>query len=108
MWLMLQQDDPEDYVVATGTCHTVRDFATMAFREAGIELVWKGKGIDEVGIDAKSGKNRIVVDKRYYRPTEVSVLVGDASKAAQKLGWRPKTLTPDLVKLMVTHDLEYA
>jgi len=106
MWLMLQQDTPDDYVVATGTCWTVRDFASMAFKAAGIDLIWKGEHEHEVGIDRKTGKTRVAVDPRHYRPIDVQVLLGDPAKAAKKLGWQARTLTPDLVKIMMKHDLE--
>ena len=108
MWLMLQQDEPDDYVLATGRTTTIRDFATMAFREAGFELRWEGKGAGEKGIDAKSGKVLVAVDPTYYRPTEVELLQGDATKARTKLGWAPKHTLEELVKDMVKHDLAEA
>jgi GDPmannose 4,6-dehydratase len=108
MWLILQQDKPDDYVIATGENHSVREFATLAFKEAGVNIEWAGKGIDEKGIDKKTGKILVEVDTRYFRPAEVDVLIGDPSKAVNKLGWNPgKTSFNNLVKIMVQHDLEY-
>lgn len=107
MWLMMQQDKPEDYVIATGQTHTVREFAELAFREAGIELAWKGEGISEKGVDKKTGRVLIEIDPKYFRPTEVEFLLGDPSKAVKKLGWNPnKTAFEDLVKIMVAHDMK--
>ncbi|MCK4225937.1 GDP-mannose 4,6-dehydratase [candidate division WOR-3 bacterium] len=106
MWLMLQQDAPDDYIIATGEAHTVREFTEEAFRRIDVELEWLGKGDDEVGRDAKTGKVLVEVDPRYFRPTEVDYLVGDASKARQKLGWQAKTTFRELVKIMVESDLE--
>jgi GDPmannose 4,6-dehydratase len=108
MWLMLQHDKPEDFVIATGETHTVREFATLAFKEAGIELEWQGKGIEEKGIDKKTGKVLVEVDPRYFRPAEVDLLLGDPTKAKTLLGWNPtKTSFEDLVKIMVKHDMEF-
>lgn len=108
MWLMLQTDEPDDFVVATGETHTVREFCQIAFREAGIELRWEGDGVNEKGIDTSTGKVRIEVDSQYFRPTEVDILLGDPSKAKTKLGWNPtKTNFEELVKLMVKSDMEY-
>ena len=106
MWLMLQQDRPDDYILATGKNHTVREFAELAFYTLGIEIEWQGKNENEVGIDTKSGKKIIRVDKSYYRPTEVKHLLGDASKAKEKLGWEPKTRFKDLVRMMTNEDLK--
>lgn len=106
MWLILQQDTPEDYVIAMGEMHSVREFVERAFAEIGVTITWSGNGIDEKGYDAATGTLRVTVDPRYYRPTEVDLLIGDASKAAQKLNWKPKTSFNDLVKLMVTSDLQ--
>lgn len=106
MWLMLQQPEPDDYVLATGEMHTVREFAELAFREIDVELEWVGKGRDEKGIDKKTGAVRVVIDPMYYRPTEVDLLLGDPSKAREKLGWTAKTKLPELVKIMVAADLE--
>jgi len=108
MWLMLQQEKPDDYVVATGVTTSVRDFITMAFREAGIELEWKGEGIDEKGLDRATGRVLVEIDPRYFRPAEVDLLIGDPSKAIAKLGWKPVITLPELVKMMVNSDLEKA
>jgi len=105
MWLMLQQDKPEDFVIATGVTHTVRHFCELAFKEAGIELEFKGDGEKEVGVDKKDGRVLISVDKAYFRPTEVELLIGDASKAEKKLGWKPKYTLAQMVKEMVESDL---
>ncbi len=104
MWRMLQQDKPDDYVLATGETHTVREFAEKAFRRAGIELVWTGKGVNEKGICKKTGKELVVVDERYFRPTEVDLLLGDPSKAERELRWRRKTDFDALVSGMVESD----
>ena len=108
MWLMLQQDKPDDYVMATGVTTTVRDFITMAFKEVGITLRWEGKGIDEKGIDTETGKVLVEIDPRYFRPTEVELLIGDPTKAYKALGWKPKVQLPELVKMMVENDLNLA
>jgi len=108
MWLMLQQDEPDDYVMATGVTTTVRDFCIAAFGRAGIELRFEGEGVDERGIDAETGKTLIEVDPHYFRPTEVDMLLGDASKAHEKLGWKPSTTLEELTALMVDSDLEEA
>jgi GDPmannose 4,6-dehydratase len=105
MWRILQQDQPDDYVLATGETHTVREFAERAFAEVGIELVWKGSGADEYGLDRKTDKILVEVDKNYFRPTEVDILVGDPTKAHQKLGWSHKTTFKELVAEMVAGDL---
>ncbi len=108
MWLILQQDEPEDYVIASGEMHTVREFCTMAFREAGIELRWEGEGVDEKGIDTATGRVLVEVDPKYFRPAEVEQLLGDPTKARTKLGWNPqKTSLAELVRIMVRHDMEY-
>ena len=107
MWLMLQHDRPEDFVVATGEMHTVREFCSLAFVEAGITLRWEGEGIDEKGIDAATGKVRVEVDPKYFRPAEVEQLLGDPTKARTLLGWNPrKTSFEELVRLMVRHDMK--
>jgi GDPmannose 4,6-dehydratase len=108
MWLILQHATPEDFVIATGEMHTVREFCTLAFQEIGITLEWKGKGIDEKGIDTKTGKTLVEVDKNYFRPTEVEQLQGNPAKAKKLLGWNP-TQTPftELVKRMARFDYEY-
>jgi GDPmannose 4,6-dehydratase len=105
MWLMVQQDAPDDYVLATGEAHTVREFATLAFAEAGRAIEWRGAGADEKGVDAKTGNVLIEVDPRYFRPTEVGRLRGDPAKARDVLGWRHKVGFADLVKEMVAADL---
>ena len=107
MWMILQQDKPEDFVIATGVQHTVREFATLAFRYAGIELRWEGEGIDEKGIDCKTGKTVVAVSEDFYRPTDVVNLWGDPTKAKTKLGWNPQTTSFDeLVRIMVAHDMQ--
>jgi GDPmannose 4,6-dehydratase len=108
MWLMLQQDRPDDYVVATGETHTVRDFCERAFRHAGIALQWEGEGVDEKGIDAATERVLIEVDPRYLRPTEVDLLLGNPAKARAVLGWQPKTSFQELVVLMVDGDMQLA
>lgn len=134
MWRMLQQEEPEDYVVATGEHHSVREFATRTARELGIDLRWEGQGVDEVGVVDSLDENRfnslcsslngngvahfssqlqpgdvlVRVDPRYFRPTEVETLLGDPSKAKNKLGWEPQTSFNELVREMVAHDLEQA
>jgi GDPmannose 4,6-dehydratase len=106
MWLMLRQKKPDDYVIATGEAHTVREFATEAFKNIGINIEWKEKGAKEKGIDKKTGKILVEVDPNYFRPTEVESLIGDASKAKKNLGWKPKVKFRELVKIMVEADLE--
>lgn len=107
MWLILQHDVPEDFVIATGEMHTVREFATLAFKEAGIELRWEGEGVDEKGIDVATGKILVEVDPKYFRPAEVEQLLGDPTKARTLLGWNPrKTSFGELVSIMVRHDME--
>lgn len=106
MWLMLQQDEPDDYVLATGVTTTVRTFAQWAFEDVGITLRWEGEGVDEKGYDAVTGRCLIEVDPRYFRPTEVDLLVGDASKARKVLGWTHETSARDLAREMVTADLD--
>jgi GDPmannose 4,6-dehydratase len=125
-WLMLQQDEPDDYVIATGEQHSVREFCELAFREAGMELEWRGEGVNEIGVDVTAGAGgavgvlgaagtggaagrvRVAVDPRYFRPTEVETLLGDPSKAREKLGWWPKTTFRELVAEMVRADLQLA
>ena len=106
MWLMLQQPEPDDYVLATGESHSVREFTEFAFAGVGRRLEWRGNGEDEVGVDAKTGEELVRVDRRYFRPTEVDDLVGDASKAHRKLGWRSETSFAELVTEMVKSDLK--
>ncbi len=107
MWLMLQQEEPDDFVIASGETHSVREFAEEAFSCVGIKLRWEGKGVDEKGIDAATGKVRVAVDPKYFRPAEVEVLRGDPSKAKKKLGWESKTSLKELVRIMVDYDLTY-
>ena len=107
MWLMLQHDTPEDFVIATGEYHSVREFCTLSFREADITLRWEGEGVDEKGIDAATGRVLVEVDPKYFRPTEVEQLLGDPTKARTLLGWNPhKTSFEELVRLMVAHDMK--
>lgn len=108
-WLILQQDEPDDYVIATGVQHTVREFTTLAFHYAGIELEWRGEGLDEKGYDKATGKMLVCVNKQWYRPTDVVNLWGDPTKARTKLGWNPqKTSYEDLCRIMTEHDLKLA
>ncbi len=106
MWRILQHDTPEDFVIATGENHSVREFATLAFREAGIELEWHGAGVDEKGVETKTGRVLVEIDPRYFRPTEVDFLLGDPSKAERLLGWKRKVTFEELVSRMVKYDLE--
>lgn len=109
MWLMLQYETPEDFVIATGKMHSVREFCTLAFREAGIELRWEGNGPNEKGVDVKTGKSLVEVDPNYFRPAEVELLLGDPTKAKTLLGWNPeKTSFEELIKIMVAHDMKFA
>jgi GDPmannose 4,6-dehydratase len=108
MWLMLQQTEPEDYVVATGETHSVREFAERSFARLGMQLRWQGTGVHEKGIDEKTGKIVIEIDPKYFRPTEVDLLLGDPSKAKAKLGWEPKVTFEGLVNMMVDADLKSA
>jgi GDPmannose 4,6-dehydratase len=105
MWLMLQQPEPDDYVLATGESHSVREFVERAFAHVDCMLEWRGRGVDEIGVDTKTGKVLVKIDPRYFRPTEVESLRGDASKAHQQLGWRPTVAFADLVREMVEEDL---
>ena len=108
MWLILQHDIPEDFVIATGEMHTVREFASLAFKEVGIELRWEGYGIVEKGIDTKNNKVLVEVDPKYFRPCEVEQLLGDPTKAKTLLGWNPtKTSFQELVKIMMEHDMRF-
>ena len=105
MWLMLQQDQPEDFVIATGETHTVREFIELAFKEINIEIVWSGAGIDEIGYDKQTSRVLVKIDPAYFRPTEVDLLLGDPTKARQKLGWIAKCKFAELTKIMVQADL---
>jgi len=105
MWLMLQQDEPEDFVIATGEMHSVREFVELAFGEIGIEIQWRGEGVDKVGVDAATRDVLVEIDPRYYRPTEVELLLGDPTKAKEKLGWKAEVRLRKLVKMMVDGDM---
>jgi GDPmannose 4,6-dehydratase len=105
MWLIVQQEKPDDYVLATGEMHTVRDFVEAAFSQIGCQIEWRGSGHDEQGIDTRSGKLLVAIDPRYFRPTEVDQLVGDATKAQQRLGWKPRYFFADIVREMVASDI---
>lgn len=105
-WLMLQQENPGDYVIATGENHTVREFAELAFNQVNIEIQWTGEGVDEKGVDTKTGKTLVEVDEKYFRPSEVEILLGDPSKAENELGWARNISFEDLVKGMVKYDLD--
>ncbi|MCK9622337.1 MAG: GDP-mannose 4,6-dehydratase [Methylobacter sp.] len=107
-WLMLQQEQPEDFVIATGVQYSVREFVTIAAKELGVEVRWEGKGVEEKGYDIETGKCIVQVDPRYFRPTEVETLLGDPTKARQKLGWTPQTTFHELVAEMVREDLKSA
>lgn len=108
MWLMLQHEEPEDFVIATGEYHTVREFATLAFQQVGIDLLWRGEGLNEQGICKKTGAVLVEVDAKYFRPAEVEQLLGDPTKAKTLLGWNPRqTSFPELVRIMVEHDRRF-
>ena len=107
-WLMLQQDKPEDFTISTGKQHSVREFIELAAKEVGIEISWSGKGINEVGVDKRTNNTIVRIDERYFRPTEVETLLGDSTKAKEKLKWTPKISFEDLVKEMIKSDLEEA
>ncbi|GHV54019.1 GDP-mannose 4,6-dehydratase [Synergistales bacterium] len=108
MWRILQYDKPDDFVIATGETHSVREFAEKAFRRAGMEIEWSGEGADEKGLDAKTGRVLIEIDPRYFRPTEVELLLGDPSKAERTLGWKRRVSFDELVRRMVDHDMNIA
>ncbi|MCW5649319.1 MAG: GDP-mannose 4,6-dehydratase [Ramlibacter sp.] len=107
MWAMLQQDAPDDYVIASGETHSVREFVEMAFAEVGVQIQWTGSGVDERGVDAKTGELRVEVDPRYFRPAEVDLLWGNPAKAQRQLGWRATTSVRELVRIMVQYDLQH-
>jgi GDPmannose 4,6-dehydratase len=107
MWLMMQQSNPDDFVLSTGKKITVREFTRMAFNRVGINITWEGEGIDEVGVCSETGKVLVEVDQKYFRPTEVDLLIGDSSKAKELLGWTPKYTVEELCNEMVDYDLEY-
>ena len=106
MWLMLQRDKPDDYVIATGESHSVKEFAKAAFRHADFNLVWEGEGLETRGIDTATGRNLIEVHPKYFRPLETESLLGDATKAKRELGWQPGTRFEQLVKIMVDADMK--
>ena len=108
MWRILQADEPDDFVLATNETHSIREFVEEAFMNLGEEIIWKGKGVDETGLIKSSGKEVIRIDPRYFRPTEVDLLVGNPAKAVEMLGWKPKTTFRELVKIMVASDFEKA
>ena len=106
MWMIAQAAIPDDYVLATGEAHSVRDFVELAFSHVGRQIVWRDSGVEEKGIDRKTGKELVLIDSRYFRPTEVDALLGDPGKAREKLGWRHRTSFKELVREMVEHDLK--
>ncbi len=106
MWLMLQQDKPDDYIVANGETHSVREFVDASCKELGFNIEWKGKGLEEAGINKKTGKVIIAIDKRFFRPSEVDKLLGDPSKTMKQLGWKPKVKFEELVKIMIKSDMK--
>jgi GDPmannose 4,6-dehydratase len=108
MWLMLQQEKPDDYIIATGVATSVREFITMAFSEVDVPIIWDGVGVNEKGIDDRTDKVIIEIDPIYFRPTEVDILIGDPSKAMKVLGWKPKVMLPELIKMMVKNDFMLA
>jgi len=102
---MLQAEEPDDYILATGETHSIREFVEESAKSLGYEIEWRGQGIDEKGVDKRTGKTIIEIDSNYFRPTEVDLLIGDATKAKEKLGWEPKIRFKELVEMMVEHDL---
>ncbi len=108
MWMMLQADTPSDYVIATGESHSVREFVEKAFQMVGVDIVWEGSGVDEIGIDANTGQTLIKIDERYFRPTEVEFLLGDPSRAKNELGWEPRITFERLVEIMIKEDIKEA
>jgi GDPmannose 4,6-dehydratase len=106
MWLMLQQEKPDDYILATGETHSIREFVEVVAKILGTDIAWEGQGLDEKGIDKNTGKTIIAIDPKYFRPAEVELLLGDASKAKEKLGWEPKVKFEELVKIMLEAELE--
>ena len=106
MWAILQQNKPDDYVLATGETRTVREFVEVAFAVANYRVAWKGEGVCEIGVDAKTGRTLVEIDPKYFRPTEVDILLGDSSKARDVLGWKPTVPFSELVKEMVAEDLK--
>ena len=106
MWSMLQQDQAEDFVIATGETHSVRSFVELSFKEIGVDIEWKGEGVNEKGYDMATGVLRVDVSEKYFRPTEVDLLLGNPAKAKAKLGWEPKTSMAELCKQMVASDID--
>jgi GDPmannose 4,6-dehydratase len=106
MWMMLQQELPDDFVIATNETHTIRELCEKAFKHIGIDLTWNGHGLEEKGVDRKSNKILVEVDPKYFRPAEVDLLIGDYTKAKEKLGWQPKIDFSSLVKIMMDYDLK--
>ena len=106
MWLMLQQDKPDDYVIATNETRTVREFVETAFQHVGIEVEWKGTGVDEIGVDKATGKTIVKVNPKFFRPAEVDILLGNPEKAEKTLGWEREISFSDLVERMVKNDME--
>lgn len=106
MWLMLQADEPDDFVIATNETRTVREFAETAFKHVGIDIEWKGEGVNETGVDKNSGKTVVKVNPKFFRPAEVELLLGNPAKAEEKLGWKREISFDELVRRMVTNDLE--
>ena len=106
MWRMLQQDEPEDFVLSTNECHSVREFVEKSFAIIGVDVKWRGQAESEVGFDAESGRVLVRVDPAYYRPTEVDLLLGDSTKARKRLGWKPTVGFDDLVKEMILADID--
>jgi GDPmannose 4,6-dehydratase len=106
MWMMLQQDAPDDYVLATNETHTVREFIEVASEKLGIDLEWRGEGVDEIGVDLNTGKTIIKIDPSYFRPAEVDLLIGNPAKAKRIMGWEPKVKFKQLVEMMVDADME--
>lgn len=106
MYAMMQQNSPDTYILATGQTHSIRDFVNLASKCAGFELVWRGEGLDEVGVDGKSGKVLVKVNPKFFRPVDVNIVVGDASKARKMLNWRPKATFEDIVEMMVKADIK--
>jgi GDPmannose 4,6-dehydratase len=104
MWLILQNDNPDDYVLSTGEMHSVREFIEISFKLKGFEIIWKGEGVDEIGYDKITGRQLIFIDSKYFRPCEVDLLLGDSNKAQKVLGWKPKTSFEELVKEMTNYD----
>jgi GDPmannose 4,6-dehydratase len=106
VWLILQQEKPDDYVIATGETHSPREFIEEAARQLGIDLVWQGSGVEEKGVDKKTGETLVEIDPKYFRPAEVDLLIGDASKAKKVLGWEPKIKFKELVKIMIEDEVK--